>query len=177
MIVDGEPVHRRKASLVPSEALALARTYQNTACFVHALLEEETNKEQTAAGGAARDGPTTELRGPDGSAAGAAAHSRLLTKRQLSDMAWGVRELSKHLGGIQMKLHVQRVFVLTKAHDEELVDNTRELVQWLLAEDDREVSYTVCVARMHTHTCPSLSLSLFSFLEKAKNRLGLSLAA
>jgi NAD+ kinase len=71
-------------------------------------------------------------------------HSRLLTKKQLSDMAWGVRELSKRLGSIKMKLKVKTVFLLTKAHDEALIDNTREVVRWLLSPE-RKVRYTVYV--------------------------------
>jgi len=73
-----------------------------------------------------------------------AVHSRLLTKKQLSDMAWGVRELSKRLGSIKMKLKVKTVFILTKAHDETLIENTREVVRWLLSPD-RDVRYTVYV--------------------------------
>ena len=72
----------------------------------------------------------------------ASPQSRLLTKRQLSDMALGVRELSKHLGGIRIKLNVRRIFILTKAYDEDLIDNTRELAQWLLSPD-RGTPYTV----------------------------------
>ncbi|KAI9051467.1 hypothetical protein LZ554_004513 [Drepanopeziza brunnea f. sp. 'monogermtubi'] len=73
-----------------------------------------------------------------------AMHSRLLTKKQLSDMAWGVRELSKRLGSIRLKLKVRTVFLLTKAHDETLIGNTREVVNWLLSPD-REVRYIVWV--------------------------------
>lgn len=73
-----------------------------------------------------------------------AIHSRLLTKKQLSDMAWGVRELSKRLGSIRLKLKVRAVFILTKAHDETLIENTREVVRWLLSEE-RQVRYTVYV--------------------------------
>ena len=73
-----------------------------------------------------------------------AVHSRLLTKKQLSDMAWGVRELSKRLGSIRLKLKVRTVFLLTKAHDETLIGNTREVAKWLLSPD-REVRYTVWV--------------------------------
>jgi NAD+ kinase len=71
-------------------------------------------------------------------------HSRLLTKKQLSDMAWGVRELSKRLGSIKLKLKVKTVFLLTKAHDETLIGNTREVAKWLLSPE-REVGYTVWV--------------------------------
>lgn len=73
----------------------------------------------------------------------ARTHSRLLTKKQLSDMAWGV-ELSKRLGSIRLKLKVKTVFILTKAHDESLIKNTREVVRWLLSEE-RLVRYTVYV--------------------------------
>jgi NAD+ kinase len=73
-----------------------------------------------------------------------AVHSRLLTKKQLSDMAWGVRELSKRLGSIKLKLQVRTVFLLTKAHDENLIGNTREVAKWLLSPD-REVKYTVWI--------------------------------
>lgn len=71
-------------------------------------------------------------------------HSRLLTKRQLSDMAWGVRELSKRLGNVKLKLKVKTVFLLTKAHDESLIGNTREVARWLLSPE-RRVRYTVWV--------------------------------
>jgi NAD+ kinase len=73
-----------------------------------------------------------------------AVHSRLLTKKQLSDMAWGVRELSKRLGSIKLKLKVKTVFLLTKAHDETLIGNTREVTKWLL-NPEREVRYIVYV--------------------------------
>ncbi len=38
-----------------------------------------------------------------------AVHSRLLTKRQLSDMAWGVRELSRRLGTMRLKFRVKTI--------------------------------------------------------------------
>jgi NAD+ kinase len=74
----------------------------------------------------------------------ALTHSRLLTKKQLSDMAWGVRELSKRLGSIKLKLKVKTVFILTKAHDETLIEKTREVARWLLSEE-RQVRYIVYV--------------------------------
>ena len=76
----------------------------------------------------------------------AATHSRLLTKKQLSEMAWGVRKLSKRLASVRLKLKVRTVFVLTKAHDETLIGYTRELVDWLLAKE-RETPYIVCVCK------------------------------
>ena len=71
-------------------------------------------------------------------------HSRLLTKRQLSDMTWGVRELSKKLGSLRLKLKVKSVFLLTKVHDEELIGKTRELCEWLLSKE-RDAPYIVYV--------------------------------
>lgn len=69
-------------------------------------------------------------------------HSRLLTKKQLSEMAWGVRELSRRLGSMKLKFRVLNIFILTKIYDRDLVPKTRELVRWLL-DKDRDVKYTV----------------------------------
>jgi NAD+ kinase len=61
--------------------------------------------------------------------------SRMLSKKQLSDMAYGIRELSKNLAHMKLKLKVQNVFILGKAHDNLVVEHTRELVVWLLDSD------------------------------------------
>ncbi|KAL0944050.1 putative NAD kinase [Colletotrichum truncatum] len=71
-------------------------------------------------------------------------HSRLLTKKQLSEMAWGVRELSRRLSSMRIRFRVKTIFVLTKIHDPDLVIRTRELVKWLLSHE-RDVEYTVYV--------------------------------
>ncbi|PSR94315.1 ATP NAD kinase [Coniella lustricola] len=71
-----------------------------------------------------------------------ALHSRLLTKKQLSEMAWGVRELSRRLGSMRLKFRVRNVFILTKIYDRDLVPKTRELARWLL-DKERDVRYTV----------------------------------
>ncbi|KAI2464869.1 ATP-NAD kinase [Annulohypoxylon bovei var. microspora] len=71
-------------------------------------------------------------------------NSRLLTKKQLTDMAWGVRELSRRLGSIRLKFKVRSVFLLTKAYDRELIPKTRLVAKWLLSKD-RDVRYTVYV--------------------------------
>ena len=71
-------------------------------------------------------------------------HSRLLTKKQLSEMAWGVRELSRRLGSMRLKFKVRSVFILTKLYDQDLLYKTRELAKWLLSKD-RDVRYTVYV--------------------------------
>ena len=77
--------------------------------------------------------------------------SRHLTKRQLSDMAWNVRKLSKKLGSIKLKLTVKNVFVVCKAQDESLVSLTRKVTRWLLSKD-RDSKYVVYVERrLETH--------------------------
>lgn len=63
-------------------------------------------------------------------------HSRLLTKKQISDMAFGIRELSKKLAQIRLKLQVKNVFILGKAHDETLISHSRETTDWLLTKND-----------------------------------------
>ena len=65
-------------------------------------------------------------------------------------MAWGVRELSNKLGRIRLKLNVKTVFVLTKAHDETLIEYTRQVVQWLLNKD-RDTPYIVYVEETLRH--------------------------
>ncbi|TDZ31650.1 NAD(+) kinase [Colletotrichum spinosum] len=73
-------------------------------------------------------------------------HSRLLTKKQLSEMAWGVRELSRRLSSMRIRFRVKTIFVLTKIHDPDLVLRTRDLVKWLLSYE-RDVDYTVYVGQ------------------------------
>ncbi|KAL1868254.1 hypothetical protein Daus18300_005978 [Diaporthe australafricana] len=73
-------------------------------------------------------------------------HSRLLTKKQLSEMAWGVRELSRRLGSMRLKFRVRNIFILTKVYDRDLIPKTRELAKWLLAKE-RDVRYTVYLER------------------------------
>jgi NAD+ kinase len=72
------------------------------------------------------------------------AHSRTLTKRQLSDMAMSVRSLAKKLSSIKVKLHIRRIFLLTKAHDKTLIGKTREVARWLLSSQ-RDAEYIVYV--------------------------------
>jgi len=76
---------------------------------------------------------------------GEATHSRLLTKKQLSEMAWGVRELSRRLGTIRLRFRVRNIFLLVKIYDADVMVNARELVAWLLDEGARATTYTVYV--------------------------------
>ncbi|KAJ4856243.1 ATP-NAD kinase domain-containing protein [Trichoderma breve] len=74
-------------------------------------------------------------------------HSRMLTKKQLSDMAWGVRELSRRLSSMRIRFRVKCIFLLTKIHDSDLIINTRALAQWLLSKE-RDVKYVVYVEKI-----------------------------
>jgi hypothetical protein len=56
-------------------------------------------------------------------------------------MAFGIRELSKKLAQIRIKLHVRNIFILAKAHDETLIKHTRETTDWLLTKDSRYKVY------------------------------------
>jgi NAD+ kinase len=62
-------------------------------------------------------------------------HSRLLTKRELSEMAWGVRELSRRLSSMRIRFRVKSIFILTKIQDTDLITSTRQLVRWLLGPE------------------------------------------
>jgi NAD+ kinase len=73
-----------------------------------------------------------------------AMQSRLLTKKQLSDMATSVRSLAKKLGSVRVKLRIKTVFLLTKAHDQTLIGKTRDVAKWLLSKE-RDVPYIVYV--------------------------------
>ncbi|KAK4147171.1 ATP-NAD kinase-like domain-containing protein [Dichotomopilus funicola] len=75
-----------------------------------------------------------------------APNSRLLTKQQLSEMAWGVRELSRRLGSMRLRFRVKTIFLLTKIYDPTLITKTRELSRWLL-DRHRDVRYTIYVDR------------------------------
>ncbi|KAI9790703.1 MAG: hypothetical protein M1816_004844 [Peltula sp. TS41687] len=138
--------HRRKSSLVPAEAAALARQHETTACFIHSLLEDPRRRGNVAGYLAKPSSSTADEDDIAKEIRSANAHSRFLTKKQLAEMAWGVRELSKHLGGIRLRLHVHMVFILTKAYDESLIQNAREITQWLLSKD-RDASFVVYVEK------------------------------
>ena len=77
-------------------------------------------------------------------------------------MALGVRELSKRLGSVRLKLRVKTVFVLTKAHDEGLIGYTSEVVEWLLSKD-RATPYIVYVHQEERST--DIVLILCSYVE------------
>ncbi|KAF2681741.1 ATP-NAD kinase [Lentithecium fluviatile CBS 122367] len=142
-------VYRRKSSLVPSSAERPQNGRRKTQCFVHTLLEKHegipTENYHASYEGLAQERCIDK---DPHSHAEQSQHSRLLTKKQISDMAFGIRELSKKLAQIRIKLHVRNIFMLAKAHDETLIKHTRETTDWLLTKDP---SYKVYVEETLEH--------------------------
>lgn len=141
MTLDQESVHRRKSSLVASDHPVRPRTPRKlTSCYVHQLLEKHRVSDGTATPPAP---PSIEAinaarkldKNPEAKDTMHHTDSRLLTKKQLSEMALGIRELSKKLSHLQLRLKVKNIFLLTKAHDRTLIRYTRKLVAWLLSSD------------------------------------------
>jgi NAD+ kinase len=137
-----EGIHRRKSSLVSSAALRPTTARRKTQCFVHTLLEKHdgtrVDDHDTSYEGLAQERRIDK--DPYGHAE-QSHHSRLLTKKQISDMAVGIRELSKKLAQIRLKLKVRNIFILGKAHDETLISHTREMTDWLLTTDPKYKVY------------------------------------
>ncbi|KAF3903489.1 hypothetical protein ABW20_dc0108545 [Dactylellina cionopaga] len=128
---------RRKSSMVA------AHHRSTSSCFVHEMLEaQKLNKmhdvQDIVDSKAAHcvDGFIDEQAAEEGA-------SRILTKKQLADMAVGVRELSKHLGNLRMKLPRKnlRIVIVAKTSDHANVLHTRELLEWLLTEFEDFVIY------------------------------------
>ncbi|TKA23546.1 hypothetical protein B0A50_07124 [Salinomyces thailandicus] len=144
VIFDKGAAQRRRASLEPGKGTRPSRPTsqrQRTSCFVHALLEDKTSSGQWTPSeeGMLSHRPADKDTGhpnPDGEAKH--TQSRLLSKKQLSDMAFGIRELSKKLGHLRLLLKVRNVFLLTKAHDQKLIANTRDLTEWLLKQRNQD---------------------------------------
>jgi NAD+ kinase len=153
----------------------LAQNDKTTACYVHNLIASEWANPLKHPQGIEEDvirtlneddEPAADLKAPQPESllsivddetkgnirpAPTIIQSRHLTKRQLSDMAWNVRKLSKKLGSIRLKLTVKNVFVVSKAQDESLVSLTRKVTRWLLS-NDRDSLYVVYVERrLETH--------------------------
>jgi hypothetical protein len=140
----------------PSRHPNSRKNQSRTACFVHSLLQNGRARSPS------RTGSSDELtrgsmleaisRGPERRD----RWNRGMTKKELSDMALGVRELSKRLGitcknisfltvgGARMKLKVKTVIVITKKHDHALVGMTRQVTDWLLHHSaGKKEPYTV----------------------------------
>ncbi|KAK4553866.1 hypothetical protein LTR86_009041 [Recurvomyces mirabilis] len=152
VVFDRNDSQRRRASLRPSidRPSRPSSQRQRTSCFVHSLLETQSKngqwtpsrEGQAVSRTADKDTPTPH----DQNGETRHMQSRLLTKKQLSDMAFGIRELSKKLGHVRLLLKIRNVFLLTKAHDQKLIGHTRDVVEWLLRQKNAEGQmYTVWV--------------------------------
>ncbi|PUU75775.1 ATP-NAD kinase-like domain-containing protein [Tuber borchii] len=113
-----------------------------SSCFVHALLEMQN--QFVPVGGGKVSG--REMDGKKEKERAVAEHMNppFMTKSELSDMVLGVRELSKHLASIQIKMKVRAIMILTKTYDRALIGYTRKLVEWLM-EGEKGSKYTVYV--------------------------------
>lgn len=120
----------------------------SASCFVHShFLNDRLSGEQRPDSAAKHMQYKVDK---DGRGRDAGFTSRGLTKKQLSDMAFSIRELSQRLGHFRLKLDVKNVFLLMKAYDESLVALTRELAEWLLSEEESGGRYTMCVVQHPT---------------------------
>lgn len=147
VVLDQDAVYRRKSSLVASDYPTRPKSpHKLTSCYVHQLLEKHRISDGTHTPSIEGVNAQRKLdKDPLGSGEARHTESRLLTKKQLSEMALGIRELSKKLGHLQIKLRVKNIFVLTKAHDHTLIQYTRELAKWLL---EKNQGYCVYVENM-----------------------------
>lgn len=131
---------RRKSSMNSAQRPHLAQRYPS--CLVHGVLHDKrlvgSNEDHQDA---VQDQNKKLDKDPDGSDH-SKTQSRLLTKKELSDMAFSIRELSRRLGRFKLKLKVRNVLLLTKLHDESLVALTKDMANWLLERDE---NYTVWV--------------------------------
>jgi NAD+ kinase len=139
-----EGIRRRRSSLVSSTGPRPTSTRRKTQCFVHSLLEKHegatVEEHESSYEGLAQERRVDK---DTRSNADQSHHSRLLTKKQISDMAYGIRELSKKLAQIRLKLNVRNIFILAKAHDETLISHTRETTDWLLTQDPKYKVYGI----------------------------------
>ncbi|KAL8710044.1 MAG: hypothetical protein Q9220_005315 [cf. Caloplaca sp. 1 TL-2023] len=154
VVFDEENAKRRKSSLVTTENPNLGKSAANkpgtTSCFVHQLLENQRKSRKGQPPLKHDESRLDRNLDKNSDPQNQAMHSRLLTKRQLSEMAIGVRELSKKLGSIRLKLKVKTIFLLTKAHDSDLIVLTRNITKWLLA-NERDTQYTIYVEKTLQH--------------------------
>jgi NAD+ kinase len=164
VVFEGDFVRRRKASLAPPPGSKVGRPEngrRTTSCIVHSLLQKHdgVKMEEHYASYEGLDQERRVDKDPHAHAE-QTQHSRLLTKKQISDMAFGIRELSKKLAQIRLKLHVKNIFILGKAHDETLIKHSREITDWLLKVD---AGYKVYVQL--PHVTDTRKLTKYSYVE------------
>ncbi|KAL2429714.1 NAD(+) kinase [Exophiala dermatitidis] len=157
VVFDSDSARRRKSSVVlsdhPEVEVPIRHRSQRTKsqCMVHKLVEKTTLGQQPQVESKleqideADTAPSTARNGDKSSREELrATESRLLTKKQLSDMAMSVRSLAKKLSNLKVKLKIRSIFLLTKVYDKTLIVKTREVARWLLSKD-RAVPYIVYV--------------------------------
>ncbi|KAK7204247.1 ATP-NAD kinase-like domain-containing protein [Myxozyma melibiosi] len=72
--------------------------------------------------------------------------SSALTKKQLAEMAYSVRDLSKYLGTLRIKMRVKKIIVVAKLFDKETIAKASEFVDWILGyRDDHHHQYIIYV--------------------------------
>ncbi|CAD0113830.1 unnamed protein product [Aureobasidium uvarum] len=140
VIFEGSSTPRRKSSIVKTN-MRPSTQRNDTSCFIHNMLEEKDGgtKVEQSLEGEHQERPADKISGTPPQH-GDHMQSRLLTKKQLSDMAFGIRELSKRLGRVKLMLKVKNIFVLTKLTDATLCAKAAELTKWLL--DQKQAQYT-----------------------------------
>ncbi|EXJ78495.1 hypothetical protein A1O1_08896 [Capronia coronata CBS 617.96] len=158
VMFDSDPLHRRKSSVVLSEQpdvdIPLRRRSQRmkSQCLVHNMVEKTSLGQQPKVESKLEQIDEVDHGMPSGARNGdkhsadelRATESRLLTKKQLSEMALSVRSLAKRLSNLKVKLKIRSIFLLTKVYDKTLIVKTRDVARWLLSKD-RSVPYIVYV--------------------------------
>ena len=132
----------RDRSSLSISGMQPAKPRNSASCFVHGhFLDEQLSGKHPPESAAEHVHYKIDK---DSHGQDAGTTSRLLTKKQLSDMAFSIRELSKRLGRFRLKLDIRNVFLLTKAYDETLIGLAREVAAWLLSKES-DGNYTVWV--------------------------------
>ncbi|KAK7905965.1 hypothetical protein LTR67_000689 [Exophiala xenobiotica] len=159
VVFDSEIARRRKSSFVLTEPPNVDKSSRHHAarsksqCLVHQIVEKtslgqqpkvEPQLEQIDEVDPGMPTDESERDPVSGKDEFRALESRLLTKKQLSDMAISVRALAKKLGNLKVRLKIRAIFLLTKIYDKTLIAKTREVARWLLSKD-RSVPYIVYV--------------------------------
>jgi NAD+ kinase len=133
-----QAITRRRSSVVAEYQPLVIPGDGTTAaeCLVHSLLEDHRSGPMLKAHDALDI--VTNVKHPD-KLNSEHRDSRLLSKKQLSEMAYGIRELAKNLSHMKLKLKVQNIFILGKVNDRTVILQTKELACWLLSTDDYRV--------------------------------------
>ncbi|KAI5305147.1 hypothetical protein KEM56_005175 [Ascosphaera pollenicola] len=96
--------------------------------------------------------------------------SRLMNRRQLAELVWNVRSLSKELGSINLKLDINNILVVTKPQDSSLVTLTWKVARSLLMGTQSRNTLVYVEARLKDHPLFHLE-ELYSQEPTAKERL------